>query len=303
MRRFIIWIITVVITVSTLDIISGKLFANYLKTHILPGEYGALEKILRHNEADLLVLGSSVALISINNKVLGDSLGVKTYNGGGNGQAFPFFLTMLRASTANHTPKEIILCVVPTDFTNEGLGKFYDIFGIYYGLNIADIDDNLEDLKEYNRIFLKSTFYKLNSHWFRIFLYHFISPNIMGEDGHMARPQPPVYPEKFYASIGKISTERKNQLIEFLALCRDNHIKVTILFTPEYVNFTEMNDKTNAIHQISDIASKYGAKVYIDSELEPFTSNPTLFYDNLHLNIEGTKIYTDTIISRLKYNQ
>ena len=51
------------------------------------------------------------------------------------------------------------------------------------------------------------------------------------------------------------------------------------------------------------MASQYGAKVYVDSKLEPFATNPTLFYDNSHINIDGTKIYTDIVLSRLKYDK
>lgn len=266
----------------------------------MPGEYGALEKILRHNDADLLVLGSSVALVNVNNKALGDSLGITTYNGGGNGQAFPFFLTMLKGAVARHAPREILLCVLPTDFTSDELGDRYNIFAPYYGLNIADIDENLNAVKQHNDVFLQSNLYRLNKHWFRILLYHIVMPNLPGGDGHLARPVPPVYPEKHNAYIGEISSEREKQLTEFLALCRDNNIKVSILFTPAYFNYTNLAGETNAVQRVRDIAAKFGATVYVDSHLAPFTSDSTLFYDNMHLNIEGTKIYTDTLLAHLK---
>lgn len=302
MKRFLIWISTVIITLFILDIVAGKLYSAYIKNHILPGEYGALEKILRHNDTDLLVLGSSVALISIDNKVLGDSLGLTTYNGGGNGQTFPFFTTMLKGALANRPPKQILLCVLPSDFTSHGLGQRYNIFAPYYGLRIADIDENLNKMDRHNTIFLQSTFYRLNKHWFRLFLYHFTMPNILGQDGHFARPLPPAYPTKYSVSIGEISAERKKQLIEFLAICRRNHIKVTILFTPALIHYADLNDPTNAVHQVQEIAARFNASVYVDSNLEPFTTDPSLFYDNIHLNIEGTKIYTDTVLTRLKHN-
>lgn len=302
MKRFLIWISTIIISLFILDIVAGKLYSSYIKNHVLPVEYGAIEKILRHNDADLLVLGSSVALISLDNKVLGDSLGMTSYNGGGNGQAFPFFITMLKGALANRPPKEILLCVLPSDFTSVGLGSRYNILAPYYGLNIADIDENLDKMNKHNPIFLQSTFYRLNKYWFRLFLYHFTTPNILGREGHFARPLSPAYPTKYSTHIGEISAERKEQLIHFLSLCRDNDIKVTILFTPAFIHYVDQNDSTNAVHQVQEIASRFDAAVYVDSHLEPFTSDSHLFYDNLHLNIEGTKIYTDTILTRLKLN-
>lgn len=300
MKRFVTWILVVSITVFVVDAIIGVCFTSYIKTHTLPGDYESIEKVLRHNDAELLVLGSSVALNSINNKILEDSLNLKSYNGGGNGQQFPFFLTMLEAAVSQKVPRKILLCVQPSAFSKDGLGFRYNIFAPYYGLGIADIDSNLNGIKTNNELFLKSASYRLNTIWFRIFLYHFVNAGIKGENGHISKPVPPVYPTKYEITIGEISPERKKELTEFLEICRDNNIDLTILFTPEYYSIKNIDDGDNVLFQVKNLANEYGAEVYIDTELEPFASSPELFYDNYHINIEGTKIYTPIILNRLK---
>ena len=300
MKRFIIWILVVLITVFVVDAIIGVSFSRYIKSHALPGDYESIERVLRNNDAELLVLGSSVALNSINNKVLEDSLNLKSYNGGGNGQRFPFFLTMLKAAVKQKVPQKVLLCVQPSAFSKDGLGSRYNIFAPYYGLGIADIDSNLNGIKANNELFLKSASYRLNTIWFRILLYHFVNAGIKGENGHISKPVPPVFPTKFDVTIGEITAERRKELIEFLEICRDNNIDLTIIFTPEYYSIRNSDDPDNLLSQVKDLANEYGAKVYMDTELEPFASSPELFYDSYHINIEGTKIYTPIILNRLK---
>lgn len=300
MRRFLIWIFIVIITVVIVDLSLGYLFKSYISTHVLPGDYEAIEKVLRHNDSEILVLGSSVALNSINTKTLQDSLGMKAYSGGGNGQTFPFFLTMLKGAIESYPPKIVVLCMQPSALTGTGLGERYNFLAPYYGEGIADIDKNMNEATKLNVFLLKSSLYKLNTIWFRILLYHFITPDIKGENGHISKPVPPVFPEKHDAQLELISNERREQLEEFLNICKSHNIDLTIIFPPEFKTFINRDSEENVVNQVSALAEPYGFKVYFDTQLEPFNSNAEFFYDNSHLNINGTKIYTDTILKRLK---
>lgn len=300
MKRFLLWLLAVIATVFCVDLLVEIFFSSYIKKHTLPGDYESIEKVLRHNDSDLLILGSSVSLNSVDTKALEDSLGLKAFNGGGNGQTFPFFLTMLKAAITNHTPQKIILCMQPSALVTNGLGNRYNLLVPYYGLNIADIDENMIQEKKINKWLLNSSLYKLNTIWFRILLYHFITPDVRGENGHVAKPIPPYFPEKNEGKVGVISPKRLKELNSFMEICKENDIDLTILFTPLYTNFEDINTEGNVIKETMELAKKYNFSVYNDIELEPFASNPELFYDNAHININGTKIYTDTLLKRLK---
>lgn len=301
MKKFLIWISVVIITVVIVDFSLGYFFKSYLSTHTLPGDYESVEKVLRHNDSDILVLGSSVALNSINTKALEDSLGLKSYSGGGNGQAFPFYLTILKGAIASHPPKTVVLCIQPSALTDEGVGVRYNFLAPYYGAGIADIDKNLNGVKKHNAIFMKSSLYKLNTIWFRILLYHFITPDIRGENGHIAKPLPPVFPTKQPGEIKPFSNERLTQFKEFVDLCKENDIELIVLFSPLYNNFDNLTDSNYAVGQTASLAAESGFEMYNDIALEPFASSPELFYDNAHINFNGTKIYTDTLINRLRH--
>lgn len=300
MRRFLIWIFMVIITVVIVELSLGYLFKSYISTHVLPGDYESIENVLRHNDSEILVLGSSVALNSINTRTLQDSLGMKAYCGGGNGQTFPFFLTMLKGAIDSYPPKIVILCMQPSALTKTGLGERYNFLAPYYGVGIADIDKNMNEASRLNALLMKSSLYKLNTIWFRILLYHFITPGIKGENGHIPKSIPPIFPEKHNAQLTLISEERRQQLEEFLNICKSYNIVLSIIFTPEFITLPNLDNEENVMKQVSSLVKPYGFKVYFDTQLEPFNSNAELFYDNSHLNVNGTKIYTDTILRRLK---
>lgn len=299
MKKVALWIICIILTIFVLDVAFGKLFAAYMDKSTLPGDYEMTDHVLRDFNEDIAVLGSSVALNSINTKTIQDSLGVSTFNGAANGQAFPFYLSMLKAIIAQHPPKRVVLGLIPENLVDSGIGVRYNFLSPYYGRGLGDIDSNLESDGELNRFFLKSNFYRLNRIWFRIFLYNFVQAGIKGENGFIAKPLPPQFPEKYDLALPQaLSAERRSQLNEFLELCKENNIDLTVVLTPRY--FSIENTETPAVEEIRRLCSNQGFRFFNDSQLPPFSSDSSLFYDRNHININGAAIYTDTIIQRLK---
>lgn len=298
--KLIKWIVATLVAVILLDLLFGFAFKKYMEARSLPGDYEMTEHILRHFDDDIVVLGSSVALNSINTKTLQDSLHLKTYNGASNGQAFPFYLTMLKAIVAQKVPKKVILGLTTNNLTDTGVGVRYNFLAPYYGYNIADINERLNGDDKIERIFLKSNFYRLNRIWFRILLYNFVSVGIKSDNGFVAKPLPPMFPERISQTPPSkgISSERKSEVEEFFAICKDNDIDLTVVLTPRCIEPT--SNPGIVSDQLKELCSHYGITFYDDSTMPPFDKQNDLFYDAMHININGSKIYTDTIISRLK---
>lgn len=301
MKRVIIWAAIIIATIVVLDLGFGALFNSYMKHHTLPGDYEMTDHILRSfGDEEIVVLGSSVALNSINTKTLEDSLAIKTFNGAANGQSFPFHLTLLKAILDQQTPKRIILGIIPENLSTTGKGARYNFLAPYYGLGIADIDSTMENGDAAERMFLKSNFYRLNRIWFRIFLYNFVQGGIKGENGFIAKPIPPQFPERIDLGENKpMSAERRSEFMEFVELCRKNNIDLTVVFTPMCINTTDLSTDS-IVSEVREICEANGVRLFDDRLIEPFNADNTLFYDDAHINIDGSKIYTDTILNRLK---
>ncbi len=297
MKRLITWIGTIVLTLVVLDVALGLSFKYYMAHRGLPGDYEAIDYILHRNDNDILVLGSSVGLNSLNTKAIEDSLGIKTFNASANGQTLPFFVSMLKGIVnEKHKPKLIVLCLTLSNLTTTGLGDRYNFLAPYYGESIGDIDERLEELSPMESVFLKSNAYRLNTIWFRIFLYNFFSAGIKGENGYIGKPVPSVFPSKVRYPQESISDERYSEMSEFLSICRDNDIDLMIFLTPLYTD----DDNTREVERLRKQAEEFGAKVYNDVLIKPISSDSTLFYDHVHLNIEGTKTYTPIAIERIR---
>ena len=299
MKKFVIWLLCVVLTVIVADMTFGYFFDKYTTRHTLPGDYESLDHVLRGFDEDAVILGSSVALNSIDPVAVGDSLGLRVYDGGANGQTMPFFLTTLKAIVSQKKPKLVILGLAPFNLTDKGNGARYNLLAPYYGKGIADIDSRLNGDDAVERAFLHSNFYRLNRIWFRILLYNFISAGEQGENGFIAKPIPTQFPTRDNGAQDlPIEPMRAAQLEEFVRMCRDNDIELMVVVTPRFETLAK--DELKALKSARDIVTAHGYRFYNDLHLEPFISDSTLFYDRSHININGTHIYTDTIIDRLK---
>lgn len=289
-----------VATVIGGDLLTGSLFANFFSETGMQGDYRQMHYVLKHNDYDLLVLGSSVALASIDPRMIEDSLGIKSYNGGGNGQLFPYFITMLKGALKTHKPEKVILCVSQGAFISDGLGSRYYLLAPYYGQHIADIESNLDKDNPMNHYFYKSSAYRLNNIWMRILLQKFVKEETADRNGHVAKVIPASPPEKLNFGVGRMNSERRQELKEFMDICRSNGIELTIIFPPEFIDFQNLDDPRNVYNEVRDLAKEYGVRVYEDYNLMPFDKDASLFYDKYHINEEGVKIYMDTLLRRLR---
>lgn len=299
MKKLIIWIIGVIAIVACIDLAAGILFDKYTASHPLKGDYVMADHLIKNADEQLIVLGSSVGLNSVDTKRVQDSLGITAYNGASNGQAFPFYLTMLKCMLdRGHRPQTVMLGVLDYNFGDEGCGVRYKFLTPYYGRGLGDIDSIINGGDPLKKALLKSSFYRLNGSWFRILLYNFVSPGVSGQNGFIAKDIPAAFPARTTIDgIVDITDQRAAQLKEFARLCTDNGIRLIIFFPPRYI--TPSMSATFA-DNIRKIIGDSRVTVWDDTRLAPFDSDSTLFYDNNHININGAQIYTDTVINRLK---
>lgn len=283
------------------DIFFGYIFQNFIDKVGLRGDYETCEMTIRNFDKELVVLGSSVALNSINTGTISDSMRVSAINGASNGQTLPFYLTMLKSIISQKKPQKVILGMLPSNLVDSGLGNRYNFLAPYYGMHISDVDSCMNSKSLYEPWLLKSNFYRLNTIWFRILLYNFITPGVKGKNGFLAKPFPSVFPERLQIAKNqnKISHERRQQIKEFINLCKSNNIDLIVLLTPRCVKPTPDYTDSVAI-ELCKICNINGVRFFDDMVLSPFSKDSSLFYDTNHVNITGSKIYTDTIINRLK---
>ena len=294
-----LWIAIVVGIVVAVDLLFGLAMKKYISTYRLKGDYRAVDHILTDSDDDeLMVLGSSVALNSINTKTLEDSLGIKIYNGGSNGQTMPYYQTLLEIIAGRPKLKTVIMGLAEINLTDHGTGVRYRFLVPYYDTGYKPIDERLEGMSAMERVFLKSSLYRYNTMWFRILLYHFFEPGIKGANGFIAKDIPAFYPHKEILEQDMVmSDERACQLDSMAELCRKNGIRLIVCMTPRY---EQRNIETDVERNLRSRAARGDFELWFDIASTPLSADSTMFYDNTHLNYKGAEIYTSTIIERLK---
>lgn len=290
MKKLIIFIAGVLATVVVLDFAAGLAAKSYLKTHRLPGDCAAIDYTIKEIDSDVIILGNSVVLNSLMPSVLADSLGMSVYNSASNGQELVFFHSLLDCILRRHTPKAVILGLRGDLFTSEGIGDRYSILSPYYGMGYEVIDSCLNSTSDHAPLLMKSTFYRYNTIWWRIFLYHFISPNEQGEKGFIAKPIPPMAPTLQPSSEkGSPNADRLRTLKQIIDLCRSRGVELVAILPPLYYEPMGPACVTNTVKEFCEAN---GVAVIDDSADKYYLNHPELFYDNSHLNKDGALVYS-----------
>lgn len=298
MKKLIIFVAGTLALIVVLDFLAGVAMRGYLKSHRLPGDCASIDYTIKDINEDIIILGNSVILNSLMPQVLADSTGMSVYNSASNGQEIDFFYSLLDCILKRHTPKAIILGMRNDLFTTEGIGDRYSILSPYYGMGYEVIDSCLNSSDDHAELLMKSTFYRYNTIWWRILLYHFISPNEKGVNGFIAKPVPPMPPKLMDTEEDDEPRQaRLNTLNKIIDRCQEKGVKLILIYPPLYYN---RQGESRAGIRIKKLCEGRGITV-IDNSADPyFMRHPELFYDNTHLNADGAIVFSRQKAAELK---
>ena len=297
MKRVVKFLLIVIVLLIISDIIFGYI-VEFQKKIGFKGDYEPIEYVMKKCHEDVLIMGSSIVLNSLNPTIIEDSLGVSCFNAGASGQTMYYYHTILNCIIKRYTPKCVILGVRTAEFADEKLLR-YNIFMPYYNSGYSEIDSVLECRNSYDKYLLKSNLYRYNTIWFRILLYNFIGDYERGEKGFIAHERPAVLP--LYSNNDQksryVSKSKLNLFNDFVRLCEKNKIKLIIYFPPIYSKF----DNTPAtLEKVKSICESNGITYYDDTSNIKYISHQEWFYDQVHLNKYGATEYTKDFVERLK---
>ena len=95
-----------------------------------------------------------------------------------------------------------------------------------------------------------------------------------------------------------IPSEKFIALKRLITLCNNNNIKIVIVVSPVYQTNNNLDEMTN---QIKTICLQYKNIYFLDySKHEHIYKQNKLFYNYLHLNYSGAKMFSEAISNELK---
>lgn len=297
-------ILSIIGMVIMADVIFGKLIAWYVDNHKLPGDYQKFQYIMKNSNEDILLLGSSVCMNSLIPKSFEDKFKLSCFNGGANAQNLPYIDTMIDSVLTHHTPKYIILALMPFELFKESAER-YNMFRIYYKHGFSKMDQYLEKGSNLDYLMLQSSFYRLNTYGWRLLLYNFKSYNELGNGGFVAKPKLDINPilvkNEEPSNVQDLPVpipDKMESLKQITSQCKENNIVLIIVTPPAYY------EKTTKHIQQSEILNEYCLEndipYFDDFHNQFFIDRPELFFDNNHLNGDGAKIYTQQVLEKIE---
>lgn len=299
MKKVIIYITSIIIILFLADYFLGICSSYYIKNHQLTGRYKPLDRLIKEVDTDIVLIGNSAILNSLDPQIIEDSLSMTCYNGGIIGQGIEFSETIIDCILQRHTPKMIILGLRPEEMGGNIGEGIYDVLKPYYKMGYNSIDNHFNRTEGIERILINSNLIRYNTIWVRVLLYMLFDNTIYQDNGFMPKEIPSTFPKMKY--VQSSAQPVKNKLIcleRIIQKCKKKNIKIAICFPPVYMTFNK--EHLPCILAVRNLCSQYRIHCYVDYNKDPFIRSPELFYDNGHVNKIGAKIYTEALISTIK---
>ncbi|MFL0352413.1 hypothetical protein [Xanthomarina sp. GH4-25] len=310
MKQFIlnilIFIFPILIVLYPLDIALSKSLSKSTK---YPGNYTAWNDIYAGTvKSDILVFGSSRATHHIDPKIMEDALGLKTYNFGVNGHGFWIqHLKYLEYLKNNPHPKHIF--IVADWFTLEKRPDLYQynqfLPYMLWNTNIKNYTQSYQGFTYLDYYIPLLRYYgntTAKDHAFNYALKDKEKIIPYKTKGYRAGPTDKSKSETsenislnntYYSA--KIDSLTVNLLNNFLEHCSKNHIQVTFVYTPEYIEEQKfIKNRQEAINIYKELSSTYHI-LYLDYSSSPISKNRKYFNSTMHLNQEGAELFTKTL--------
>ena len=300
MKKVIIYIIGIIFCLVLADITIGLCCKYYIKNYQLVGRYQPLDRLIKGVNTDIICIGNSAILNSVNPEIIEDSLSMTCYNGGITGQGVFFFETIIDCILQRHTPKMFIVGLRPEEVgTSVGEG-IYDVLKPYYGMGYTSIDAHFNKTSGFDRLLLHSNLLRYNTIWVRVLLYMLFDNTTYPKNGFMPKDKPTLIPQlKHIKGYEEPVMEKLECLERIIQKCQAKNIKIVICFPPTLLSY---NQKTiPCVNEVKDLCNHYNIPCMIDYNNHYYQSHPELFYDEGHLNKNGANNYSNSITYNLHH--
>ena len=316
MRKFIfklsIFILAFILLAVTADIVISKKLKS---SKAMPCENEVWNDIYNSKiNADIAILGSSRAWVHFNSTLIEDSLNVNCYNLGEDGSNFVLqYLRYKEYLSYNPSPKLVILAMDYNTFSDRSNGyptlRYYPYmlwnFRVY---NIVKPYDNTINRNEY---FFPLLRYVKSKHTVESLLQSKKKPYSktfnkifeLNENGKLRdkdyRGMDLPWNNDGYRKVNIKITPSPSiiRLFEgFIKELKQKSIKLLVVYPPEYIEGQKsVSNRAEIISSYRSITAKHKVP-FIDYSKTQLSQRKELFYNILHLNKTGSKLFTQQII-------
>lgn len=269
------------------------------------GDYYQTTYAINSARQQLLIFGSSRATHHYVSSIFEKYSNKSAYNLGRDGRNILYSEAIFSQVLSYHKPDEVILDVTPDEFTWKAGAEGRDVM-VSALLPYTDhpLICKIVEKTNKNDLFLSkmSWTYPYNSIAAQLFGNYFgvlgAEPNIKGYEPLLGCKisKAPVLSIPKTAPAVKNDSDLVNSFKHFLELAKSNKVICHVVVSP--IHYLA---KPNCIPYLKQLTEMYGYRFYDYSNLKAFTE-PSLFYDDSHLNSKGATIFSNYLANQLKTN-
>jgi hypothetical protein len=249
---------------------------------------------------DILIFGSSRAQHHFIPRIINKNTGLSSYNCGFGGEGLLFSLIQLNEALKRYKPKLIVLEVSPNILIDPESHQKLKLL-LPFSNRDPLIFDALTSGEFFERVKLLSAIYPYNSTIASLITGGF-KKNIDTLKGFLpldGKIDTLGLTDKINSQISTsvIPTERLNALKEFITLCTNHNIKIAVVVSPVYQTNGNLDKMTE---QVEKTCVDFKNVHFLNYSTSNIYHWPDYFKDNLHLNAEGARIFSEDISLKLK---
>ena len=299
-KHFLLNGVAFLVLIILFDFILGHLL-QYYYFKIKSGTQYRTTYSIEKTKADIIIFGSSRAMDHYNPFVFENRYNLSYYNAGRDGEnSVLYHYAVLKAILKRYTPKIVILDMMPNEFANtsESYDKLASL-SPYYNPHpemrpILNLRSRTEKIK------MLSGIYPFNSTIMNIILGNFGLEDkkyikgyyVIASSYIITKPLETIDKSKVY----QLDSIKVNVLKSFISDCNRANIKLYIVCSPIYTKFIGTD---YSIVAAKKIAADNNISFFDFSQESPFLESPKLFYNSLHLNDSGARIFSNMLIDKI----
>lgn len=250
---------------------------------------------------DVVVLGSSRASHHYVSRLIQDSLNIKCFNAGRDGNFLFYQYGLVKAMLLRHKPKLLVLDIFEDEFyiEFEKSNDYISSLAPYYNDHF-ELQDIIEKRGPFEKLKHVSAIYPYNSMALGIIKNQFSKDDLIASLGYL-----PIRLDSNRPAIKFEEVNEDNYVVDYskLALLEEivnftlsQHVKIIIIQSPRYIN--TINNKANSLIQEK---MKLLNVQYLDfSHDSLYINKPNIFNDRNHLNELGAVLFTTNILIPIK---
>jgi hypothetical protein len=290
------------VTIFLLDWGIGAVLKHFFFTKKSGADYRTAH-VINNVKTDVLVFGSSKAVYHYDTKIIGDSLHMSVYNAGRDLSYIYYHYALLKAALERYSPKLVVLDTRANEFYRFRYGEDRDRINV-----LLPFYDSHPELREICQLRGPFERYKLLS---KMYPYNSLILNELVEllpiaryqkddsqNGYIAKYGEVKPPKGPYTVNDAIDTTAAGYYKKFVELCKAKNVPLVVVYSPIYQSINSGANRN--VQYVMQLCKDNNVPVLNYLNDATFADEPRYFFDALHLNRQGSVIFSSTVAGKLK---